>query len=77
MGYQMRVDPEHKIKGLSKAHNRRHICIRRRHGLAAHTWAGFENTWHADPKLNRDIFADDSSHPIDMLNWIFGVPVES
>ena len=76
MGYQMRVDPQNiKIKELIESGTIGDIYVyRRRHGLATHTWAGFENTWHADPKLNRDIFADDSSHPIDMLNWIFGVP---
>jgi predicted dehydrogenase len=34
----------------------------------------FESLWHADPLLNRDIFADDSSHPIDMMQWLFGMP---
>jgi predicted dehydrogenase len=76
LGYQMRVDPQNiKIKELIEDGTIGDIHMyRRRHGLATHTWPGFENTWHADPKLNRDIFADDSSHPIDMLNWIFGVP---
>ena len=76
VGYQMRVDPQNiKIKELIQGGAIGDIFVyRRRHGLATHNWAGFENTWHADPKLNRDIFADDSSHPIDMLNWIFGVP---
>lgn len=65
MGYQMRVDPQNiKIKELIESGTIGDIYVyRRRHGLATHTWAGFENTWHADPKLNRDIFADDSSHP--------------
>lgn len=76
VGYQMRIDPQNiKIKELIESGTIGDIYMyRRRHGLATHTWAGFEKTWHADPKLNRDIFADDSSHPIDMLNWLFGVP---
>lgn len=76
MGYQMRVDPQNiKIKELIKDETiGKTVMYRRRHALATHTWGGFENTWHASPVYNRDIFADDSSHPIDMLNWIFGVP---
>lgn len=76
LGYQMRVDPQNiKIKQLIKDKEIGETYIyRRRHSLSTHTWNDFENTWHASPELNRDIFADDSSHPIDMLNWIFGVP---
>jgi len=76
MGFQMRVDPQNiKIKQLitDKIIGETYV-YRRRHGLSTHTWAGFADTWHADPELNRDIFADDASHPIDMLNWLFGVP---
>lgn len=76
MGYQMRVDPQNqKIKQLIEDKEIGDTYYyRRRHGLTVHISEGFENVWHNDPKLNRDIFADDSSHPIDMLNWIFGVP---
>ncbi len=76
MGYQMRVDPQNiKIKELITTGAIGDIFMyRRRHGLSIHNWNGFENTWHNNPDYNRDIFADDSSHPIDMLNWIFGVP---
>jgi len=76
LGYQMRVDPQNiKIKELIKDKVIGETFIyRRRHSLSIHKWADFANTWHASPELNRDIFADDSSHPIDMLNWIFGVP---
>ena len=76
LGYQMRVDPQNiKIKELIESGKIGDIyAYRRRHGLGTHTWAGFENAWHVDPVLNRDIFADDSSHPVDMLNWLFGVP---
>ncbi|MGI6172527.1 MAG: Gfo/Idh/MocA family protein [Christensenellales bacterium] len=76
MGWQMRIDPHNvKIKELIDSGKLGSVCLyRRRHCLATHTWAGFENTWHNDPALNRDIFADDSSHPIDMMQWLFGMP---
>lgn len=76
LGYQMRADAQNiKIKQLiSEKTIGETFIYRRRHSLSIHNWSGFENTWHASPDLNRDIFADDSSHPIDMLNWIFGVP---
>jgi len=76
LGYQMRVDPQNiKIKQLitDKTIGETHI-YRRRHALATHTWPWFDGTWHVAPEMNRDIFADDSAHPIDMLNWLFGVP---
>ena len=76
LGYQMRVDPQNiKIKQLitDKVIGETHV-YRRRHALATHTWPWFDSTWHVDPEMNRDIFADDSAHPIDMLNWLFGVP---
>ena len=76
MGWQMRTDPQNiKIKQLvtDKIIGETYI-FRRRHALSTHTWAGFADTWHTNPELNRDIFADDASHPIDMLNWLFGVP---
>ncbi len=76
MGWQMRTDPQNqKMRELIQTEELGKVCLyRRRHCLATHTWAGFENTWHADPVLNRDIFADDSAHPINMMLWIFGMP---
>ncbi|MBQ9921049.1 MAG: Gfo/Idh/MocA family oxidoreductase [Clostridia bacterium] len=76
MGYQMRVDPQNaKIKELIKEKTIGETYLfRRRHGLGTHLWPGFENSWHVAPQHNRDIFADDSAHPIDLTNWIFGVP---
>lgn len=76
LGYQMRVDPQNiKMKELVQNGTIGNIChYRRRHGLATHTWGNFENAWHAQEHYNRDIFADDSAHPIDMINWMFGVP---
>jgi len=76
MGYQSRVDPQNiKIKELILSEEIGPTYLyRRRHGLSTHNWAGFENTWHNSAKDNRDIFADDSSHPIDMMHWVFGMP---
>ncbi|NLZ37546.1 MAG: Gfo/Idh/MocA family oxidoreductase [Clostridiales bacterium] len=76
MAYQMRSDPQNiKIKELVDTGAIGDIYqYRRRHSLSTHLWGNFEDTWHNDKAMNRDIFADDSSHPIDMLNWIFGVP---
>ena len=76
MGWQMRVDPQNgKIKQLIDSGELGEVCLfRRRHALSTHVWAGFEDTWHNDPQMNRDIFADDSSHPIDLMLWLFGMP---
>ena len=76
MGWQMRVDPQNvKMKELIDTRALGEVTLyRRRHALSTHTWADFENTWHVDPKMNRDIFADDSAHPINMMQWIFGMP---
>ena len=76
MGWQMRVDPQNvKIKELIDSKALGEVTLfRRRHALATQTWPNFENAWHTNPALNRDIFADDSSHPINMMQWIFGMP---
>ena len=76
MAWQMRTDPQNqKIKELIQEKELGNCCLyRRRHCLPTHIWGNFENTWHASPKFNRDIFADDSSHPIDLMQWIFGMP---
>ncbi len=76
MGWQMRCDPQNiKIKELIDSGKLGKLTMyRRRHALATQDMGNFESLWHADPALNRDIFADDSSHPIDMMNWVFGMP---
>lgn len=76
MGWQMRVDPQNqKMKEMIDSKELGPVCsFRRRHGLSTHTWGNFENSWHTAPEKNRDIFADDSSHPIDLMHWIFGMP---
>ncbi|MBQ2955635.1 MAG: Gfo/Idh/MocA family oxidoreductase [Clostridia bacterium] len=76
MGWQMRTDAQNiRMKEMIVKEELGKVCaFRRRHGLATHTWANFENTWHVAPEKNRDIFADDSAHPINMMQWIFGMP---
>ena len=76
MGWQMRADPQNiKIKELLDGGAFGKIyTIRRRHGLATQKMANFENLWHASPVYNRDIFADDASHPMDFIYWLMGMP---
>jgi len=76
MAWQMRVDPQNRrMKELVDSGVLGRICMfRRRHGLATHTWEGFEGSWHVDPAANRDIWADDAAHPCDLLYWLFGMP---
>ncbi|MBQ9409278.1 MAG: Gfo/Idh/MocA family oxidoreductase [Clostridia bacterium] len=76
LGWQMRVDPQNiEMKRLIASGELGKLCqFRRRHALSTHLWKDFENTWHNDPRLNRDIFADDSAHPFDLMLWMFGMP---
>lgn len=76
MGWQMRCDPQNiKMKELIENGVLGKVTVfRRRHSLGTHEWGNFENAWNVDPELNRDIFSDDSSHPIDMMHWVFGMP---
>lgn len=76
MGWQMRCDPQNiKMREIIESGKLGTITMyRRRHALATQEMGNFESLWHADPDLNRDIFADDSSHPIDMMHWLFGMP---
>jgi predicted dehydrogenase len=76
LAWQMRTDPQNiKIKELIDTNALgRVLMFRRRHGLATHTWPGFENTWHVKRELNRGMWADDAAHPFDMLYWLFGTP---
>ena len=77
MGWQMRVDPQNlQMKALIDSGELGDLTIyRRRHSLNTHEWDNFGTTsWHASAEYNRDIFADDSSHPINMMQWIFGMP---
>jgi len=76
MAWQMRTDPQNlKIKELLDAGVLGKVyMVRRRHGLSVGLSPEFARSWHADPAYNRDIWADDASHPIDFLRWLFGVP---
>lgn len=78
IAWQMRVDPQNvKIKELIESTALgRVFMVRRRHGLGVHTWPNWQNLWHIDPELNRDIWADDAAHAIDFLHWLLG-PAET
>ncbi len=76
LAWQMRVDPQNvemreMIRGGTLG---RVFTVRRRHGLSVHLWPGFADTWHVNPALNRDIWADDASHAIDFIHYLLGVP---
>lgn len=77
LAWQMRVDPHNlKIKELlASGEFGRIYMIRRRHCLNSHLWKDFDKTWHVNPALNRDIFADDAAHAMDFLYWLRGMPV--
>lgn len=76
LAWQMRVDPQNiKMKELlTSGVLGRIFMVRRRHGLPTHLWKGFEDSWHVNPKLNRDIWADDAAHPADFIYWLLGMP---
>lgn len=75
MIWQMRVDPQNvAIKELIQSGTLGRIfMVRRRHGLPSQLW-DIGSMWHFDPALNRDIWADDAAHPIDLIHWLLGVP---
>jgi len=76
MAWQMRADPQNlRMKALvEEGVLGRIFLVRRRHCLNAHRWPGFESSWHLQPELNCDFFADDASHPIDFIYWLMGMP---
>lgn len=76
LAWQMRVDPQNlQIKELLQSGKMGKVfMVRRRHGLATHTWPDFNQSWHVQPETNRDIWADDSAHAIDFIHWLLGVP---
>jgi predicted dehydrogenase len=75
VAWQMRVDPQNlEIRELIRRGTLgRVFMVRRRHGLPTQLW-DIPGTWHFKPELNRDIWADDSAHPIDFVHWLLGVP---
>jgi predicted dehydrogenase len=72
----MRVDPHNlQIKELLESGQfGRVFMVRRRHCLPTQLWPDFEQSWHVQPALNRDIFADDAAHAIDYIYWLLGMP---
>ncbi|MBB6730168.1 Gfo/Idh/MocA family oxidoreductase [Cohnella zeiphila] len=76
LAWQMRVDPQNvqMKKWLESGELGQVFMVRRRHGLSMGLSADFANSWHVDPALNRDIWADDCSHPADFVHWLLGVP---
>ncbi len=77
LAWQMRADPQNlRMRQLVRDGTLGRVyMLRRRHGLATHTWGGFENTWHVKPELNRGMWADDASHAIDFIYWMLGQPM--
>jgi predicted dehydrogenase len=76
LAWQMRVDPQN-LRMRQLIHEGvlgRILMVRRRHGLNTHMWAGFENSWHVKPELNRGMWADDAAHAVDFLYWLLGPP---
>jgi len=76
LAWQMRVDPHNmQIKSLlASGEFGRVYQVRRRHCLNTQMWKDFDKSWHVNPAMNRDIFADDSSHAADFLYWLLGMP---
>lgn len=76
LAWQMRVDPQNvqMKEWITSGELGQVFMVRRRHGLSMGLNADFANSWHVDPASNRDIWADDSSHPIDLIHWLLGEP---
>lgn len=76
LSWQMRTDPiNEEIRELINGGELgKPYYFRRRHCLSMHLDPNFKDSWHCDEKLNRDIFADDSSHAIDLMISLFGIP---
>lgn len=76
MAWQMRVDPQNlQIKQLlDQGVFGQLFQFRRRHSLGVCFNPEFAKSWHVSPSLNRDLWADDAAHPIDLIYWLFGMP---
>lgn len=76
MAWQMRVDPQNrKMRELLQAETLGQVfMVRRRHGLPFLFNEGAADSWHTQEKWNRDLWADDSAHPIDFIYWLLGMP---
>lgn len=76
MAWQMRVDPQNvqMKQWLESGELGAVFQVRRKHALGMGLSPDFADSWHVDPGYNRDIWADDASHPIDWIHWLLGVP---
>lgn len=76
IAWQMRVDPQNiqMKEWLENGELGKVFMVRRRHGLPMGLNTEFAESWHVNPIYNRDIWADDSSHPVDFLHFLLGVP---
>lgn len=76
IAWQMRADPQNvqMKQWMDSGELGKVFTVRRRHGLAMGLQPAFADSWHVKPEYNRDIWADDASHPIDLLHYWLGVP---
>ncbi len=76
LAWQMRVDPENlRMRELLGDGSFGAVhTIRRRHTLGVLLDPAFHRSWHVDPELNRDLWADDAAHAADFMYWLFGMP---
>lgn len=76
MAWQMRVDPQNqKMKEIMESGILGKIFhFQRRHNLGFCLSPTAADSWHTQKQYNRDIWADDSAHPIDLIHWLFGMP---
>jgi predicted dehydrogenase len=74
--WQMRQDPQNiKIKNIiDQGVLGRVLYFRRKHCLSTHRWPDFKSSWHVKKEMNIGMWADDASHPIDLVRWYFGMP---
>lgn len=76
VAWQMRVDPHNLAMKdlLDSGRFGRPYMVRRRHCLSTQLMGDFASSWHVDPEMNRDIWADDAAHAIDFIYWLLGMP---
>lgn len=76
MAWQMRVDPQNiRMREIMENGSIGKVFqFRRKHNLGMALNKDNAKLWHFVPELNRDIWADDAAHPIDLIHWLFGVP---
>ncbi len=76
LAWQMRVDPQNMFMHQMVREDRIGpvYMMRRRHGLGTQAWPWLADSWHANPALNRGMWADDACHAIDFVYWMLGRP---